>query len=240
MFIAIIIYFVISYRKRKIAHNREKEIIHQIHQQELLSTKIEMQTQTMQYIGREIHDSVGQKLTLASLYTQHLTYENSAPEINNKIELISNIINESLAELRHLSKSLTDDHITENNIIELLQQECKKVDDLQKSTVTFLNFGQHTLLSYQRKSILVRIVQEFLQNSMKHADCRNIHVSLRTHETVLHLQLEDDGKGFEIGSVKGKGIGINNMKRRTELIGGSFLLETGTGNGTRLNIEIPI
>ena len=58
-------------------------MISEAHTKELLSTQIEMQTQTMQYIGREIHDNVGQKLTLASLYTQQLAYENKAPQIND-------------------------------------------------------------------------------------------------------------------------------------------------------------
>ena len=99
------------HRNRKVNYQNEKKIMSQLHEQILLSTQLEMQTQTMQYIGREIHDNIGQKLTLASLYTQQLAYENKAPQINDKIENISNIINESLAELRQLSKSLTDDSI---------------------------------------------------------------------------------------------------------------------------------
>jgi signal transduction histidine kinase len=238
-FIGILIFFIQYKTKQKILI-KEKLMLQQLHEQELLTTRLEMQAQTMQHIGREIHDSVGQKLTLASLYTQQLAYENKAPQINDKIEHISNIINSSLAELRQLSKSLTDDTINESNIIELLQQECDKVNNLKKCSVTFTTNQNTIALSYQTKSILLRIAQEFLQNSIKHADCNTIQVSLHTDGVVLLLHLKDDGKGFEAVTVGEKGIGLTNMKKRTELIGGSYLLESKKDIGTQLNITIPL
>jgi signal transduction histidine kinase len=232
-------FILLVHRNRRLKHRSEKKEMNQIHAQELLSTQLEMQTQTMQHIGREIHDNVGQKLTLASLYTQQLAYENKAPHVNDKIEGIGNIINESLAELRQLSKSLTDDTINENNINELLQQECDNVNNVKKAAVTFSSNKKKIILAYQTKSILVRIVQEFLQNSLKHAHCKNIIVSLHENEHKLHLQMQDDGKGFDTSAVSHKGIGISNIKKRTEIIGGKFSLESKLGNGTNITIEIP-
>jgi signal transduction histidine kinase len=228
------------HRNRKVNYQNEKKIMSQLHEQILLSTQIEMQTQTMQYIGREIHDNVGQKLTLASLYTQQLAYENKAPQINDKIENISQIINESLTELRQLSKSLTDDSIADNSITDLLQQECNKVNNTKKCSVHFSSHHKNTALPYQTKSILVRIVQEFLQNSIKHAACKNIDVTLNVNDDAVTLKLKDDGKGFDTNTITGKGIGLNNMKKRTELIGGHFNFESKAGKGASLTIEIPV
>jgi signal transduction histidine kinase len=239
-FLSAAVVFIFQFRKKKLMHIREKEKLNEQHSQQLLSTQLEMQTQTMQHIGREIHDNVGQKLTLASLYTQQLAYENKAPQINDKIENISNIINESLAELRQLSKSLTDDTINENNVTELLRLECEKVNDLKKCSVAFNCHQKNIALLYQTKSILLRIVQEFLQNSIKHAHCKNIQVALNTTEKQLQLSLQDDGKGFEIKNNTGSGIGLSNMKKRTELIGGSFNLESKKDSGTQLSITIPL
>ncbi len=231
---------LLIYRNRKVRYQSEKTILKQLHAQTLLSTQIEMQIQTMQYIGREIHDNVGQKLTLASLYTQQLAYENKAPQINDKIENISQIINESLTELRQLSKSLTDDSIAENTITDLLQQECERVNSTKKCIVHFSSNQKNSALPYQTKSILIRIVQEFLQNSIKHAGCKNIDVSLNVNDDAILLQLKDDGRGFDKSIVTGNGIGLNNMKKRTELIGGHFNFESCIGTGTKLNIEIPL
>ena len=75
---------------------------------ELLDTQVQMQQQTMTYIGREIHDSVSQKLTLASIYAQKLEFESKDGTMSDKLKMINTIINDSLAELRDLSRTLTD------------------------------------------------------------------------------------------------------------------------------------
>ena len=237
-FLSAAVVFIFQFRKKKLMYIMEKQKLNEQHTQQLLSTQLEMQTQTMQHIGREIHDNVGQKLTLASLYTQQLAYENKAPHINNKIENIGSIINESLAELRQLSKSLTDDTINDNAINELLQQECDNVNNVKKGIVTFTNNKRNIVLPYQTKSILVRIVQEFLQNSLKHADCKNIHISLSENDNILQLLLQDDGKGFDANAFAHKGIGLSNIKKRTEIIGGKCTLQSELGKGTKLEINI--
>ena len=232
------ILYILQSRRKKIENIQEKEKLQIMHTQEILSTQLEMQTQTMQHIGREIHDNVGQKLTLASLYTQQLAYENKAPHINDKIENIGLIINESLAELRQLSKSLTNDRINDNNIVQLLQQECNNVNDLKKCEVSFICSVYNVALPYQKKSVLLRIVQEFLQNSMKHARCKKITVSFQKNENGLQLILQDDGEGFDKNKITSTGIGLSNMKKRAEIIGGIFTLESKLGIGTKLTIEI--
>jgi signal transduction histidine kinase len=238
IFIAAIFYFLLQYRKRKLLHQQQTDKLHQLHAKELLNTQLEIQTQTMQYIGREIHDNVGQMLTLASLYTQQLEFENKAPQIASKIQGISKIINESLTELRLLSKSLTNDTINDNNIVELLQLESNKINDLKKCLVTFLCHQNNINLTYQTKSILLRIVQEFLQNSIKHACCKNIHIHLFTTQLDVTLFLQDDGKGFDINKIISNGIGLHNMKKRAELIGGTYHLQSTIGMGTTLTIKI--
>jgi signal transduction histidine kinase len=235
-----IILFVIKYKQRQSNYLISQKLTATKHQQQLLSTQLEMQTQTMQHIGREIHDNIGQKLTLASLYTQQLAYENKAPQVTDKIENISNIINESLAELRQLSKSLTNDTINEHDIVELLQIECDKVNDLKKCNVAFSSNQTNISLPYQIKSIVLRIVQEFLQNSIKHAECKKIIVNISAATTTLQLFLQDDGKGFDITNTNEKGIGLSNIKKRTELIDGTYNLQSKIGAGTQLNITIPL
>jgi signal transduction histidine kinase len=235
-----IILFIIQFRKRKLLHEKEKDMITEIHAKELLSTQLEMQAQTMQYIGREIHDNVGQKLTLASLYTQQLAYENKSLLINNKIENIGTIINESLAELRRLSKSLTDDHINENDLVTLIQQECDKIDHLKKCTICFERPAQKIVFRYETKSILLRIAQEFIQNSIKHSGCSSINILLEKGAAYCSFILSDDGKGFDKNNIVSKGIGLQNIKKRIEIIGGTYTLDSKINNGTILSIKIPL
>lgn len=238
LFIVAIFIFIRQYQLKKKEHatllyNQQIE-----HQKELLSTQIEIQTQTMQHIGREIHDNIGQKLTLASLYAQQIVFENKN-ELNKNIENISEIINNSLIELRQLSKSLTDNSIENESIVKLLHTECDKVNAIKKCAFSFNKPANQIAVSYQIKSVLVRISQEFIQNSIKHANCNLISLNLHITNTNLLLQLEDDGKGFNTKKISVDGIGLNNMKKRTEVIGGKYDLQSSK-NGTKLIIEIPL
>ncbi|WP_299157542.1 ATP-binding protein [uncultured Tenacibaculum sp.] len=240
-FIAAIIIFIKQYRIKKRSHLRELETIDVLHKKELLKTQMEIQSQTMKYIGREIHDNIGQKLTLSSLYLQQLVFENKAKtqDIMKNIDTVNNIINESLTELRLLSKTLTDDTVDKSTISELIKIECKKIEVLKTHNVVFNNNLNLILSSYQTKSILLRITQEFLQNSIKHANCDCIEISIFNTNNILFLVLKDNGDGFDIENVKTNGIGLKNMKKRIEMINGKFEIKSDS-NGTVFTIEIPL
>ncbi|MEM6687603.1 MAG: ATP-binding protein [Bacteroidota bacterium] len=240
IFIGGMIIFVYEFRKRRRKHTQEIEKLDALYKEELLETQAEIQTETMRYIGREIHDNVGQKLTLSSLYLQQLVFENKAPQITENINAINDIINESLSELRNLSKSLTDDTIEEYSLAELIAEECKKVYELKTYDIQFHNDTDRLELSYQMKSILLRITQECIQNSIKHAACSNIHITLSNTDDKLKLQITDNGKGYNPETVNTNGIGLKNIKKRIEILRGTFSLESIKHQGTSVILNVPL
>ena len=237
LFIVAIISYVWQYKRKKREHTFAIQNQQDIHQKELLAIQLEIQQTTMQEIGREIHDNIGQKLTLASLYIQNLIYENKKPDNNESIENISDIINDSLTDLRQLSKTLTDDAIANNSLVALLQSECQKINKLKKCWFTYDGEIQSAEVTYHVKSMLLRIAQEFVQNSLKHAQCKTIKLNLSQTGTYIVMEISDDGHGFNINETNSLGIGLQNMKKRTEIIGGQFLLES-SDNGTNMTIKL--
>ena len=238
VFACAVVIFIIEYRKKKKIHLQELEHNETIHKEDLLQTRVEIQSQTMKHIGREIHDNVGQKLTLSSLYLQQLLMDQRTSEVEENINNINEIINDSLQDLRQLSKSLTDDTLHQP-ITDLIEQECKKIQSLQKYQVHFEADSGIDIHSYQVKTVLLRITQEFLQNSIKHAQCKRIDVQLSKDENYIVLTLKDDGIGFKINTLKSSGIGLENMRKRTEMIQGIFILNSEIGKGTQLTLKIP-
>jgi signal transduction histidine kinase len=236
-FIGAIIVFIRQYKIKKRTHSKELETVELIHKEELLKAQTEIQKETMNYIGREIHDNVGQKLTLSSLYLQQLILENQTPQLNENIDNVNNIINESLIELRHLSKSLTDDIIQNNSLVELIQAECNKIKQLKKCNISFVNSLNLDLTSYQVKSIILRIIQEFIQNSLKHSKCKQIEIDLSNLSNEITILLKDDGVGFNVEKKIANGIGLNNIKKRVEVLDGEFNLQSNS-KGTTLNLKI--
>ena len=243
VFINGIIIFIFQYRKRKMAYDKEKEMIAARHTQDLLSTQLKIQEQTMQDIGREIHDNVGQRLTLASIYANQLAYENKYPQINERIEAISSIINESLSELRSLSKSLANSNEQVGELVELVQNECNRVNGLKTCTASCSFNDTGFMISTTVKNFILRIIQEFTQNSLKHAGCRNIFLSFTYTDAGLTVSANDDGAGFDSQAYRqnpDKGIGLLNMRKRAELIGADFSIESELSQGTKLNLFIPV
>ena len=213
--------------------NRELQL-----QKQLLTTQSEIQVQTLQHIGREIHDNVGQQLTLASLYTQQLIYDDRPPlPISDKITSIGNIINQALNDLRSLSKSLTNSMVNTSNIIDLLEAECLKIEKLKAYKINFNSNVKTLELNYQAKIVLLRVVQEFIQNSIKHSRCKNITIALHKNNDKVQMMLSDDGVGFEIEKVRYKGgSGLANIKRRTELVNCIYSLQSTLNKGTSLQL----
>lgn len=237
MFAVAVAIYIRNYRQRKREYLNEIEVKNEIHQRELLSTQLEIQQATMQQIGRELHDNIGQKLTLVSLYVQQMLYENKVPEASERIDQVSQIINQSLQDLRSLSKTLTDDNISQKEIITLIQEEVDNTNSLKKCRISFEHNFDQLDLGFVHKNLLLRITQEFIQNSIKHSHCKNIFISLNTSEKALwELTIRDDGIGFDIHQTKSNGIGLTNMKNRAEIIGADFLLQSEKNAGTQLNI----
>jgi signal transduction histidine kinase len=238
LFMVAIFLYIWQYRRKKKENELQLKYEKDLHQKELLATQLEMQKKTMQEIGREIHDNVGQKLTLASLYFQQLIYENKVATDNQNVTAINSIINDSLSDLRQLSQSLSDDSIQNKTLPELLKIEIQKINSLKKCHLVVDNFEQYNNQSYAKKSVLIRVTQEFIQNAVKHSDCNVIQINLSNQNKIMTLTLVDDGKGFDLQTKKTGGIGLQNMKRRAEIIGGEFIL-TSTQNGTTVAISVP-
>lgn len=237
-FIVGIIIFIHQYRLKRKMHIQELKEIDHLHKKEILHTQFEIQNQTMKSIGREIHDNVGQKLTLSSLYLHGLNKEGVSQEYIEKTNEVIHLITESLEDLRNLSRSLTDDHIQKKPLKELIEIELERINKFEKITVHFKSNGNIKLKSYSKKAILLRIIQEFLQNSLKHSNCKNIYINIDKINNEWVLKLKDDGIGFNPKLINSSGIGLKNMKKRLELINGTFSLFSETGKGTIIEVKI--
>lgn len=237
LFVVAIVIYIRRYKSRKREYLHDLKIKNEVHQKELLATQLEIQQATMQQIGRELHDNIGQKLTLVSLYAQQLLHENKVHLVSERIEQISEIINQTLQDLRSLSKTLTDDRINQKEIVTLIQEEVNNTHSLKKCNVIFEHNFVHLDMEFVQKNVLLRITQEFIQNSIKHSDCKNVFIHLNTSDKVFwELKIRDDGRGFDSANITSNGIGLKNMKNRAKIIGATFNLESQKNIGTTLTI----
>ncbi|HQW71924.1 MAG TPA: histidine kinase [Saprospiraceae bacterium] len=234
-----IITYVIQYRQRRLLDIAEKETILQQHQLDLLTAQIISQRETAEHIGREIHDSVTQKLTLASIYLQKLKFDKKEIDPGSEITDINNILSNALMELRALSKDLTEDLMNNNSLESLIIDECENVNKSGMCTAQFKSDPVPELLIKAKTSFL-RIIQEFLQNSLKHANCKNINIAIEIADEIMAVTIQDDGVGFELLNKEYTGIGLESIRRRVEIIGAASTLKSSPGLGTELTIKAPL
>ena len=218
---------------------KEKWEVQELHRSELLNNKLEIKQQTLQFIGREIHDNIGQKLTLAAINAQRMELANIDPDTIRQLKGITKILNDSLEELRDLSRSLADSRSENYTFTQLLTLEAERINTTGICKVILEVSDRVITMNVTTKNFLLRIIQEFIQNSLKHSRCKKISVTLDHNESGLTIMISDDGKGFDPQSINSEGIGLNNMDRRMKIIGGTFDLQSQPGVGTILNLYIP-
>lgn len=243
LLIAILIGFITAmiyrYQQKQNAYYKSLEELKVSHANEMLQSQLEIQEQTFENISREIHDNIGQKLTLAKLHLNTLDIQNTDKatiQLSDSILIISEAIND----LSDISRSMSSEIILNNGIIKALEFE---ITQLKKSSLYRIDLsvtGNAIFLDSQRELVLFRIIQEALNNIMKHSLASNISTGLHYDEQFLSLTINDDGKGFASELISETGTGIANMKRRTGLLNGIFTIDSKPDCGTSINIKIPL
>lgn len=237
--IVAVIVFIFQMRARKIRYEKEKDILQEQHEFEMVMRRLEIQKQTMQDIGREIHDNVGQQLTLAVLYARQMQLIDREKGDAERLSKITGIINNSLSDLRSLSKTLTDNAVQQTLLHELLERECYKVNELGTCAVIFNSNIQLMAVGYQAKASILRLVQEFMQNSLRHSSCTHIWIKLHLSDQHLEMTLKDDGTGFDASLLQTSGVGLDSMKQRALVLDAEFTLTSNAQEGTLLKVIIP-
>jgi two-component system NarL family sensor kinase len=234
-----IIIFILYYRKRHTAFHRQEQQF----QETLLRTQLEIQEQTMQHISEEIHDNVGQLLSLAKLNLATAGDEASTVR-DDKIRDSKDLVSKAIRDLRQLSHSLNTDHITEIGIAKAIERTLDQIKKTGEVDTHFNVLGQPFELEEKRQLIVFRMVQETLNNMLNHAKAKLITVTLKFSENLLTLTITDDGIGCDLRSLgaddrPAAGVGIKNMNNRAKLIGATFKMTSTLGEGTTTTITIP-
>jgi signal transduction histidine kinase len=235
-----VLFMVFSVQRRRKMLLEKKQIELQF-SQTLLQSQLEIQEQTLKNISQEIHDNIGQALTLAKLNLNTLGAElDEAPmqKISNSKEIISKAIND----LRDIGRSLNTDYIADMGLHKALEFEFNLISRSSTIQTKLQAAGEPFRMDQQKELILFRIIQEALNNSIKHASAKNINARIVYSNDKLELSIADDGKGFEATETpkdNGSGLGLRNMQNRAKLIGAELNINSSPGNGTVIKILLP-
>lgn len=245
IFILFFLIFFLFYRnvirkRNEMFLNEEKIKVN--FRQTLLQSQLEIQEQTLKNISQEIHDNVGQVLSLAKLNLNTIDISKTE-ELQKKIESALIQVSKAINDLRDLSKSFNTDNISAIGLVRAVEYELDMIKKTGVHKTSFNVEGKIKKLEPQTELILFRIVQETLHNIIKHAEASSIWISARYTENDLGLEIKDNGKGFhptaESDQDTDSGLGIRNMHNRAWLIGAKFNLNSIKNEGTSVTIVLP-
>jgi len=238
LFISFIVTIVYKYQQKQNNYFKDIEALKTSHENAMLQSQLEIQEQTLQNISREIHDNIGQKLTLAKLHLNTLTYddkEKTAAQVNDSI----NIIGEAINDLSDLSHSMSSEIILNNGLIKALEYEENQLKRSGLYEIQFATTGNPVYLESSTELVLFRIVQEVLNNIIKHASASSIQMHVHYNEADLSIEIHDNGKGFNLVENM-KGTGLQNIRKRTALLNGNLQISSDENNGTEIKLKIPL
>jgi PAS domain S-box-containing protein len=217
----------------------EQLIAKELSKQKLISqSTIETQERERGEIGKELHDNVNQILTTTKLY---LELTATSPELSDELiqKSTKNIIY-VINEIRQLSRSLINPSLGDLGLTDSINDLIENLNLTKKLRITFKPGKKiDVLLSEAQKLMIYRIIQEALNNAVKHAKAKNVTVSLQQKGPNVYLYISDDGNGFNTETIK-KGAGLKNIQNRVYLADGTLDIQSEPGSGCTLTIHFPI
>ncbi|REE83619.1 hypothetical protein BX611_0913 [Lutibacter oceani] len=236
---ATLVVFLLYFQKKKVAYILKQKEIQKKFEEEINKSRIEIQEQALKNISWEIHDNIGQLLSVAKM--QLNIVQMSLPnEQQIKIQETGQIVGKSLEELRGLAKSLNPETIKNKGLIDSLQLEVNRFNRLNVLEASLNITNEPFDLSNEKEIILFRILQEFCNNTLKYSKAEKLNIQLNFANNHLEITAQDNGIGFNVNDTsKQNGIGLLNIKSRGKLIGAEIDLKSEENIGTKLYISCP-
>lgn len=238
-----IILFVFFYQrkllKRKIAYQKVEDLLNE---QELKNaySLLEGQEKERQRVSKELHDNLGSLLVTANLSIDALPKEQMDDNVREKITKIDALIQKAANETRKISHSLDSGLLKHFGLEASLKDLASTLDELTHLKTNF-DIQLNSPFSNEINTELYRIIQELVNNTLKHAQAKNIRLEvLELKNKYLNIIYEDDGLGFDLhNNASVKGLGLQNIDKRVNKLNGKITVDSAPEKGIAVIIEIP-
>lgn len=233
--LGVAIFFVVLNRRSKNLFLKEKELMQKEVENQILRSKVEIQELTLKSISQEIHDNIGQLLSLVKLNLHSLATRLGDDSLHESYLLLSQVI----GDLRNLNSTFNPDHILRDGVLAAIDRELAFLNRTKAFELEFIKEGDFELLSHEKQVMLFRMVQEALQNAVKHSNASEIKLHVESGKKDTTISISDNGSGFLHATAKKKGMGLTNLEERAKLLHGHLNIFSYPGAGTNVSITVP-
>lgn len=231
----IILFVLFFYFQKKRTQFLIEKMEAEIHfQSELIKTRVEIKDQTLSEISKELHDNIGQIISVGIMQV-NLFLKDEKKVSKNDLNDLKEVLAKSLNEIRILSRLINKDNLINTNFIESIQNDFDRIKKLKNIDYTLEYEDDFPKINVEHELILYRIFQEAIHNSLKHSLSKKLAMRIDSTSDKLNIELKDFGVGFDTEK-KSKGLGVNNIRFRAKLIGAALSIISNS-TGTTIQLE---
>ena len=232
LFVAGLATLLVLNHTRRIRHRAELAELQLRRDQEVMAAEREATQQTLREVGRELHDNVGQLLTVAQMGLNTVLEE---PLPDTRLAASRDALDQGIEEVRRLGHSLNSDLWQQGSLADAISAEAERVERVGRVAAHVIVKGTLPVLSPDTSTILFRVFQEVVNNALKHSGADTLTITLSGSPTFC-LTVADNGKGFDATRTVAQG-GLVNIPRRCALVGFSAQCTTAPGLGCVWTLE---
>lgn len=190
-------------------------------------------------LAKDIHDGVGPLMSTIRMQVDNLLHTTKNPQIKSKLDNINQMIVETSSEIRQISHDLMPSSLKDFGLITSVKNLVNKINESKSININFEHKVKNQELEQVLEINLFRIIQELINNALKHSEASQIDIQLRKFKNKIQLTYEDNGKGMDIQNLN-QGMGLSNIKTRVKSLQGYFEIESMPGNGLQAHAVIPL
>ena len=204
---------------------------------------IEAEEQERQRIAKDLHEDIGQRLSLLAIEIEQLkaSFPEQAIEPRNRMDVVRNQTLGILTDVKASAHELYSPRLEYLGLAAVMNSFCKEFRDRKRVEIDFRSHGLASFVPPDISLCLFRVLQEALHNAVKHSGVRQIDVQLQEASDEIHLTVSEFGAGFSLEEAKkGRGLGLNRMQERLKLVKGILSIESRPKRGTTIHARVPI
>jgi two-component system, NarL family, sensor kinase len=233
----------LGYRNFRAKRKLQQQKITELEKDKQLSAidaMLQGQEEERSRIAKDLHDGLGgmlsgTKLSFINMKDNLVLTPENAVQFDKSLSMLDNTI----ADLRKVAHNLMPEALVKFGLDEAVKDFCSSIQSSSNLKVVYQQVGEKRKLTNTAEVFTYRIIQELVNNAVKHAGAKQIIVQLNINTHKLSITVEDDGKGFDINSIaNSKGAGMDNIKYRVQYFNGTLDIVTAPGKGTSVNIEL--
>lgn len=238
LFAFTLVIFLIVHKKKQYRNLLEKQQMESNYQNQLLQSKLEVQEQSFKYFSEEIHDNVGQVLSIVKMQLYGIKSSSREQEVITKATDCTELLGKAINDLRNISHTLNSAFVSNAGLADAIEKDLEYIRSARDVKCTLHRSGEEYEMENEKELMVFRIIQEAVGNAVKHASASAIDVYLHYQPEQLNVVIADNGKGFDTNTISKGGIGLNNMHVRTELLKGKLDVVSEKDKGTTITLSI--